>query len=199
MPRRLLLLTGDIEAPHLTDFLTAHNPTLSVIWTPTSDALQKAVDEMTDDTRLVSMLSDVIVPAEILTALPGPSYNFHPGPPAYPGSHAAGFAIYEGATDFGVTLHEMAPKVDSGAIVEVRRFPIATDAKFMDVEIFAFETLIAMFRDRARHLACDDAPLPLGAERWTGRTHTKAEAAQLSQVEANLSEDEIVRRYRAFG
>ena len=199
MPSRILLLTGDIEAPHLTDFLQAHNPSLVVEWTPTASALRDAVENMTVSTRLISMLTDVIVPADILSSLPGPSYNFHPGPPAYPGSHAAGFAIYEGATDFGVTLHEMAPDVDSGAIVEVRRFPIATDAKFTDVEIFAFETLIAMFRDRARHLACDDTPLPVCGEQWTGQTRTKAEAARLSQVEADLSEEEIVRRYRAFG
>ena len=56
-----------------------------------------------------------------------------------------------------------------------------------------------MFRDRARHLACDDTPLPVCEEQWTGQTRTKAEAARLSQVEADLSEEEIVRRYRAFG
>ena len=135
MPSRILLLTGDIEAPHLTEFLQAHNPSLVVEWTPTASALRDAVENMTAGTRLISMLTDVIVPADILSSLPGPSYNFHPGPPAYPGSHAAGFAIYEEATDFGVTLHEMAPNVDSGAIVEVRRFPIATDAKFTDSKL----------------------------------------------------------------
>ncbi len=199
MPNRVLLLTGEIEAPHLSGLLTRANPELAVTWAPDAAALAAAAGGDVAGTRLIAMLTDVIVPAAILSALPGPSYNFHPGPPTYPGSHAAGFAIYEGAETFGVTLHEMAAAVDSGPIVDVRRFPIPPEAKFADLEITAFTALMELFRDYAEPLACEDAPLPRSEERWAGPTRTKAEAARLSEIEADLSEEEIVRRYRAFG
>ena len=80
-------------------------------------------------TRLISMLTDVIVPENILSGLDGPAYNFHPGPPEYPGSHAASFAVYYDADGFGVTLHEMAAQVDSGPIIEVRRYDMPPTQK----------------------------------------------------------------------
>ena len=39
----------------------------------------------------------------------------------------------------------------------------------------------------------------VGDEPWTGRTRTKAEALRLKSVEPGLSEEEIRRRYIAFG
>lgn len=198
MPMRIILLCGDVEAPHLTGLLKRHNPSIDVDWVNSLGALTMAADDLTG-TRLISMLTDVIVPAGILSRLDGPAYNFHPGPPEYPGSNAAGFAVYEDAATFGVTLHEMAETVDSGAIVEVRRFDMPATKKFLNVEMLAFERLIEMFRDRAQHLACDDAPLAHSGDQWIGPTRTRAEADRLSQIEPDLSEEEINRRYRAFG
>ena len=50
-----------------------------------------------------------------------------------------------------------------------------------------------------RAFATDDAPLPSGVEPWTGRPRKKADAERLKDIEADMSEEEIVRRYRAFG
>ncbi|MGJ3260565.1 MAG: formyltransferase family protein [Rhodospirillales bacterium] len=161
--------------------------------------MHKAFASDVADTRLVAFLTSVIVPAAYLEALPGPAYNFHPGPPEYPGSHVAGFAVYEGAATFGVTLHEMAAAVDSGPIVEVRRFPVEPAWKFQDLEAEAFRQVLQMFADYSERLATDDAPLESGAEPWTGRLRTAAEAERLKGIEADMSEEEIVRRYRAFG
>lgn len=198
MPKRIILLCGDVEAPHLSGLLKRHNPDLDVTWVNSFGSLLLAADDLAD-ARLIAMLTDVIVPENILSRLDAPAYNFHPGPPEYPGSHAAGFAVYDDANSFGVTLHEMAPKVDSGPIIEVRRYEMPAVKKFLNVEMLAFETLMEMFRDHAQHLACNDAPLPHSGEQWVGRTRTKAEAKRLSAIEADLSEEEINRRYRAFG
>lgn len=198
MPKRIILLCGDVEAPHLSRLLKHHQPDLDVHWVNSFGSLLLAADDLAG-TRLIAMLTDVIVPENILSALDGPAYNFHPGPPEYPGSHAASFAVYDDADGFGVTLHEMAARVDSGPIVEVRRYDMPASKKFINVEILAFEALMEMFRDHARHLACDDAPLPHSGEQWIGPNRTKAEAKRLSAIEADLTEEEINRRYRAFG
>lgn len=199
MPSRIILLTGEVEAPHLSEMLNKHSPGLAVDAVTDWAGLQAAISGELGGTRLVSFLSDVIVPADVLEGLDGPAYNFHPGPPEYPGSFVAGFAIYDGAAAFGVTLHEMAPAVDSGAIVDVRRFPIPDGAKFLDVERTSYATALQMFVDYARYLATEDAPLPVTEEQWSARRCTKAEAERLKRIEADLTEEEIVRRYRAFG
>lgn len=199
MPQRIILLTGDVEAPHLTRFLCHYNAALQVDWVDSQPALIAAFDQGVANTRLIALLTDIIVPPTLLKALPGPAYNFHPGPPEYPGSYVAGFAIYEGAKTFGVTLHEMAEKVDAGAIVETRRFDIPEGAKFQDVELQAFNLVIELFKDHAAHLATNDAPLGLSDERWSEKMCTRANAEKLKQIESDLSEDEINRRYRAFG
>lgn len=198
MPSRIILLCGDVEAPHLTGLLKRHNGELDVEWVNSFGSLTLAAGDLTD-TRLIAMLTDVIVPESILSRLDGPAYNFHPGPPEYPGSHAAGFAVYDDAADFGVTLHEMAARVDSGPIIEVRRYDMPPSKKFINVEMLAFEHLMEMFRDRAQHLACEDTPLPHSGDQWIGPKRTKAEAKRLSAIEPDLTEEEINRRYRAFG
>lgn len=52
------------------------------------------------------------------------SINFHPGSSKYPGIGCTNFAIYNREEEFGVTAHIMEPKVDSGTIVSVKRFPL---------------------------------------------------------------------------
>lgn len=199
MPKRIVLLTGEVEAEFMTRQLCAHHADMRVDTVTSRDELDAAFAEKIEGTRLIAALTGVVVPAHYLDMLEGPAYNFHPGPPEFPGSFAASFAIYDGAKTFGVTLHEMAPKVDSGSIVEVRRFEVPGNAKFQDLEITAFETIIQMFNDYVAHLATNDEPLPHSDEVWTGRNRTKAEAAKLKQIESDLSEEEIVLRYRAFG
>lgn len=198
MPKRIILLCGDVEAPHLSGLLKRHRSDLDMTWVNSFGSLILAADDLAD-TRLIAMLTDVIVPESILSRLDGPAYNFHPGPPEYPGSHAASFAVYDDAVTFGVTLHEMAAQVDSGPIIEVRRYDMPPSKKFINVEMIAFEKLMEMFRDHAQHLACDNAPLPHSGEQWTGPPRTKAEAKRLSAIESDLTEEEINRRYRAFG
>lgn len=53
------------------------------------------------------------------------SFNLHPGPlPEYAGLNVPSWAIYNGETEHGVTLHWVAPTVDTGPIVFSERFPI---------------------------------------------------------------------------
>jgi methionyl-tRNA formyltransferase len=199
MPDRIVLLSGEVEGPHLSGLLRQRNPALVVDVVLDTSMLADSFQNGTSGCRLVAFLTGVIVPGELLSRLDGPAYNFHPGPPEYPGSFTAGFAIYDGAKEFGVTLHEMTAKVDAGPIVEVRRFPVPDKAKFQDLEMDAFKCVLQMFADHADYMANNDDPLPSGVEPWTGRPRTRKEAEQLMGIEADLTEEEIVRRYRAFG
>jgi len=199
MLEEIVVLTGEIEGPHLTEALKYQNPALRVFVATTADELQTLMAPPHPGRRLVSFCAGVVVGAELLEGLSGPAYNFHPGSPEFPGSCSASFAIYEGAERFAATAHEMRAKVDSGPIVATSWFDVPPGSKYVDLELMTYERLLKLFHRLAPHLAMDNAPLPATGEQWSGPTRTKAEAERLRAIEADLSEEEIKRRYYAFG
>ena len=69
------------------------------------------------------------------------AYNLHPGPlPERAGLHTPSWALYEGATRYGVTLHRMTPEVDAGTIAFADSF-----------EIDAAETGLSLMTRCVRH------------------------------------------------
>lgn len=67
----------------------------------------------------------MILPAPVLAVPPRGAVNVHGGPlPEYRGGHVAQWAIINGEREFGVTLHYMDEGIDTGPIIEARRFPL---------------------------------------------------------------------------
>src|SRR5215475_4462948 len=121
--KTIILLTGTASQQlALTRLLNEHNPALSIRCVLTLEDLAAIEPEVLGEARLVAFTSGVIVPRSILAALGHGAYNFHPGPPNYPGWAPAHFALYDGARTFGATAHVMAARVDSGPIVGVEPF-----------------------------------------------------------------------------
>ncbi len=207
MPNEIVLLTGGVEGPHLANVLVELNPRLFVACVETLDQLRDACLSPAPDghpeagfqRRLIAYCTDVIVPPEILGCVASPAYNFHPGPPAYPGTGVANFAIYDGARTFGVCAHEMEASVDSGTIVGVDEFDIPENIRFMDLELLAYKQLFVLFVRLAPDLACSDQPLAGIDAEWGSRKTTKADLQRMQTVTAEMSEDEIRLRWRAFG
>jgi methionyl-tRNA formyltransferase len=201
MPEEVVLLTGEVEGPHFRAMLTSLNPELAVIHTQTREELEAACLNTAPGggRRLIAFSTSVIVPKAVLEGLSMTAYNFHPGPPTYPGSHAASFAIYEGAEHFGATAHVMEEKVDCGAIVAAEGFVMPENPRFMELEIKTYELLLKIFAEMAPHFASSDDPLPVIDAQWSGPKHTKAEFEAMKVLEADMEEAEINLRYRAFG
>lgn len=77
---------------------------------------------------LLSANSVTILSPSVLAAVGGRALNFHPGLlPSYAGLHAHQWAIRNGETDFGVTVHLMEEGIDTGDIVAIRRFAIRAE------------------------------------------------------------------------
>jgi methionyl-tRNA formyltransferase len=67
----------------------------------------------------------VILPPRLLALFGGHALNCHPGPlPEYAGLHVHQWAIRNGETEFGATVHRLEPRLDAGPIVASTRFPI---------------------------------------------------------------------------
>ncbi len=196
---RVVLLTTEAEGAQLGAILHQHAPDLQVDVAPHLDALSTACLVQSPAPRLIAFCTSFIVPAPVLDAVMHPAYNFHPGPPTYPGSHAASFALYDQATRFGVTVHEMTARVDEGAIVAVDWFDIPNKARVDQLDVLAYRALAGQFHRLAPWLATKAEPLPPLDVQWSGVKHTKAEFNAMKNPPLDASEDEIRLRFRAFG
>lgn len=201
MTDRLLLLTGEPESTVLSRALRRHNPDLAIQPVVTVEDLTYAASARhAGRTRLVAFSTNALVPESVLNDVcTHGAINFHPGPPEVPGVHTAAFALYEGLTTFGVTVHHMSAKPDAGMIIAVRRFPIADDATREALEIETYTALARAFMELAQSLADFDTAFPaLDGETWSSRMRTFAHYDTLRRVTASLDSEEAARRRRAF-
>ena len=126
----IVLITGDVEQPALASRLLEHNGGLLVAPVSTREELERIDRSVLQTCRIVSFVSEVIVPADVLHATGFGAYNFHPGSPDFPGWAPAAFAIDQRAPRFGATAHEMCERVDGGNIIDVEMFDVPPDTTF---------------------------------------------------------------------
>jgi methionyl-tRNA formyltransferase len=144
---------------------------------------------------LFSVLSPVIVPAEVLGAV-RLAVNFHPAPPEWPGVGGASYALYEGRDSFGATAHVMEPQVDAGTILDVRRFAIRPGTSSSDLLTEARHIAYAQFIDIATALADGREVRPSG-HWWARRAFTRREFEAWMTVSPNDQPEDIDRKVRA--
>ena len=144
---------------------------------------------------LLSFLSPWIVPGEVLDNS-GTAINFHPASVDYPGIGCYNFALYDEAPEFGAVCHHMLAKVDTGAIVEERRFPVSPRDTVETLKLRTMVTMLSMFHDICCLIA-QGRPLPQSEARWSRRPFTRREMNALKKLDAAMPADEIARRIRA--
>lgn len=196
---RLILLTQREFVGSLAPCLQAWPPGVNLQIAVTLADLEAVLDQDSNVTRLISFGSGVIVPVPILNRLSGPAYNFHPGPPDYPGLFPSVFALYDGAQRFGVTLHEMAAKVDSGPIVAVETFAVTPVWDRLALDTVTFTAMVKMLERFAPQLADVTRPLAPIAVTWSGKRRTRKDFNALCQLPDDTTAEEFTQRYRAIG
>lgn len=116
------LVLKDPDNNPLSEFAREHGVPVVDVRRFAQDARQIAI---APGAWLINVNSTMIVPAGVLALFEGRSLNFHPGLlPEYAGLHTHQWAIRNGEREFGVTVHRMEPRIDTGAIVGQLRFPI---------------------------------------------------------------------------
>ena len=170
---RIILLTSPVEQTALSALLLGHNPQLTICPAATSEDLAALNASALSCSRLIAFSSPVIVPRGVLGSLGYGAYNFHPGPPQYPGWAPAHFALYEHASEFGATAHTMAERVDSGPIVDVALFQIPADISVLGLEGPAYAHLARLFWELSKRLATQVEPLPVRQTRWGEKKNSR--------------------------
>ena len=169
---------------------------------PATHCLGRWGDPLPDDVRawegdyIISYLSRWVVPAELLGRATRAAVNFHPASPEYPGIGCTNFALYEDAREYGVTCHHMAPQVDTGQIIAVKRFAVDPADDIASLLKRTYEHQIALFFEIAPLMA-EGRQLPVSPEAWQRAPFTRAEFNELFRITLAMTKDEIARRVRA--
>lgn len=199
MINTIILMTGPVEEVALTEVLRRHNEDLAIHPVRTQEQLETLDPAVIARARLIGFVTPVVVPPHILNALGFGAYNFHPGPPEYPGWIPAHFAVYDKATTFGATAHLMAERVDAGPIIDVERFNIPPGTGVTRLQEMAFTQAARLFWRLAPVLAIQSAPLPELPIKWAGTKSTKRMHKAMCEVTPDISSQELQRRIEAFG
>lgn len=195
----IILLTGPVERAALPAALAGHNPDLTVLPIERAEELAALSGNVLRRARLVAFVTPVIVPKSILDQLGYGAFNFHPGPPSYPGWAPAHFALYDQASEFGATVHFMVEQVDAGPIIAVAPFPIPPQITVLGLEGLAYAHLAFLFRRLAGHLASDPASPPTLPVKWGARKNSRHNYRAMCEMPLEISKNEFDRRMRVFG
>lgn len=165
----------------------------------TLEELKLACAEPAPGRRLVAFCTPVIVPAGILESTDGLAYNFHPGPPNYPGLFPACHTIMDRAAKFGATAHVMTKEIDAGSIVGIEATEIPPDIDRLHLEALSRHLVVSLFQRLAPLLVDTETPLPLLDVAWSGRVTTRQDFKDLCELLSDINEEEFAFRYRAVG
>ena len=153
--------------------------------------------------HLVSVQYHAVLKPEELAVRPGGSaMNLHLAPlPEYRGASQFTFAILNEEDEFGVTLHQMVPKVDAGPVYAQRRFAIEPDWTVWDLWQAATQEAIDLFRDEAgRVFAGEIDPVPqesLAPDR-PRYFYKKSDVKDLKEIDLSWPIQKIDRYVRAL-
>ena len=124
-------------------------------------------------------------------------FNFHPAPlPEFRGRRGYNFAILEGSEEYGATVHWVDEGIDTGDVVEVRRFKIAQLETAFSLEQRTMALMLEMFDDFIEGVIVGNriSRIPQGP----GKSATKKEMLDASVVQFDDDPELISRKARAF-
>ena len=194
-PLNAVLLMSDATSSWVCDLASQAGILLNA--TSVSD-LETLLDAFsTSKDLLLSFGTSVIVPSGILRTPGLLAINVHAASPGYPGRDPHHFAIYDGVTTYGATIHYMTEAVDAGSIIDTELFdvpPHSTPSALLELANMAGRTLIRRFFERYRE---GGVPRPIESLVWGKRKSTRKMFMELCQIDPSMSQEEVDRRYRA--
>lgn len=190
-----VFLMSDASRNRIFDLVKQACVDLDVVFVNDSNALERAFTMRHD--LLLSFGTGVIVPAWILEMTNLLAVNVHAASPQYPGRDPHHFAVYDGATQYGATMHYMTQSVDAGPIIDVEFFDVPTTVSpfaLLDLANEAGWKLISRFFTAYQS---EGAPVPLDGHAWGKRKSTRKMFLEMCRIDPSMPQEEIDRRYRA--
>jgi methionyl-tRNA formyltransferase len=152
---------------------------------------------------IICFRSYFVLPKSLLNRAKVAAINFHPAPAEYPGSGCLNWALYDNAKIYGTTAHIMNEKIDNGAIIECRRFPVLPQDNVRTLLARAHLKTYDLIIDITTGLALEgkiflDKKLTESKnENWAGNARKMYEIDKLQIVNPTCSEEELKKVIRA--
>jgi len=186
---------NDFYCEKAVDFIKLHCFEPTILLGKRGDIFPENVGRWKGD-FIISYLSPWIIPKYLLNRAKKASINFHTGCPKYPGIGCTNFAIYNQEKEYGITCHHMDSKVDTGKIIDVKRFPLyETDTVFSLTQRCYSYILTTFYEIMAIILSGNE--LPKSDEIWKRKPYTRKELNELCCITNDMKEEEIRRRVKA--
>ena len=161
---------------------------LRLIFTEVKDYLGDWGDKLPDEASywegeiLISYKSRWIIPKNLLDKAKEVAINFHPASPDYPGIGCINFALYDNANEYGATCHHMNPKVDSGDIIKVLKFPIYPSDNVETLLTRTYEHQLILFYEIINYLH-KGKTLPKSNEKWSREPYSRKDFDELNNIQ----------------
>ena len=147
---------------------------------------------------LISFLNPIYINAKNRKKIKKNSFNFHPGPPEYPGFGCYNFALLDETKFYGSTVHLMNDKFDNGKIVDVKKFKITH--KNISLENLIFKTHKNLLNQGKKFiLQLLNSNITFKTKyKWPRKAITKKNFERARQIKFTDSKVKILKKIRAF-
>ena len=150
---------------------------------------------------LYSVQYHQILKAEHIARARNIAVNLHMAPlPEYRGSNQFSFAILEGKTEFGTTVHVMDSRIDNGDILFQKRFPIPDNCWVDDLYKLTYNASMHLFRQTLAHVLTGNykrLPQQSLVPRYGTSLHMRSEMKALKEIDLKWPPEKIDRHIRA--
>ena len=145
-----------------------------------------------------------LIPKNLIQKAKLMALNFHPALPDYPGSGAYSWAIYHNAEEFGITIHLMNEKFDSGKILEIYKFKLSEDIdvhdlidRSYDFSLIAFKKFINNINNKSNE-EINDLKNIKSLFKWKGEAKKLSELDKMRNIDFDITKNELNKRIKAF-
>lgn len=163
----------------------------------TKEQLTDLFNELNDISYLISFGTSVIVPEFILAKKGLISVNIHASSPEFPGRDPHHYAIYEGVSEYGATLHYMTKSVDSGPIIDVELFKVTEDDTPLSLLQKANHCSWLLIRKILFWIKTNQS-LPSSPLEWSTKKRTRKDFLNYCKIDTSITQEELHKRIKAF-
>ncbi len=147
---------------------------------------------------LISFLNSMYINKSVRKKIKINSFNFHPGPPEYPGFGCYNFAMLDKVNFYGSTVHIINDKFDSGKIINVKKFKFSYKKFNLEKLIRkTHENIIKQAKDFINDIQNKKLKIE-GNLKWKKKAYTKKEFETAREIKLNDTRKNVLKKIKAF-
>jgi methionyl-tRNA formyltransferase len=147
---------------------------------------------------LISFLNPMYIDKSVRKKIKINSFNFHPGPPEYPGFGCYNFALLDKVSVYGSTIHMIDDKFDNGKILHVNRFKVSYKKLNLEKLIsMTHKSIIKQAKDFINDILNEQLKIN-DKLKWKKKAFTKKEFEIEREIKLNDSKKRILKKIKAF-